>query len=148
MIGQRRSFAAAATGWGLGKVCGIPGLSTSAAGFVQCAAARSVTGTPACSASARLAGSSSQAQTSAPDAASARAATRPDLASPSTATVLPAYEGSWIMTLRSPQLQRGEAGQGQDGGDDPETDDDGGLRPALLLEVVVQRRHLEDALAG
>ena len=33
-------------------------------------------------------------------------------------------------------------------GDDPEADDDGGLRPALLLEMVMQRRHAEDALAG
>ena len=50
--------------------------------------------------------------------------------------------------IGSPQLQGGEAGHRQDGGDDPEADDDGRLGPALLLEVMVQRRHAEDALAG
>ena len=47
----------------------------------------------------------------------------------------------------SPELQGREAGDREDRGDDPEADDDGRLLPALLLEVVVQRRHAEDALA-
>ena len=46
-----------------------------------------------------------------------------------------------------PQLQRGQSNQGKNHGNDPETHDDGRLRPALLLEMVVERRHSEDALA-
>src|SRR5450631_2528836 len=49
---------------------------------------------------------------------------------------------------RSPQLQRGEAGQRQHHRDDPEPDHDLRLGPAQLLEMVVDRRHPEDALAG
>ena len=45
------------------------------------------------------------------------------------------------------QLQGGETNQGQDRGDDPEADDDGRLLPALLLEMMMQWRHGEDALA-
>src|ERR1700694_4254198 len=48
----------------------------------------------------------------------------------------------------SSDLQRRQAHQGQDHRDDPETDHDGGLGPALLLEVMMQRRHQEDAPAG
>src|SRR4051794_33467038 len=40
-----------------------------------------------------------------------------------------------------------EADRRADGGDDPEAQDDLGLRPRLQLEVVVDRGHLEDALA-
>src|SRR3546814_16418486 len=47
----------------------------------------------------------------------------------------------------SPELQRGEPGQGQDRRDDPEADDDGRLLPALLYEVMVERRHAEDPLS-
>src|SRR6218665_3498995 len=46
------------------------------------------------------------------------------------------------------QLQGRQADQGQDKGDDPETDDNGGLGPAGLLEMVVQRRHAEKALTA
>src|SRR5450631_429655 len=49
---------------------------------------------------------------------------------------------------RSPQLQRGEAGQRQHHRDDPEPDHDLRLGPAELLEVMVDRRHPEHALAG
>src|SRR5271167_2700458 len=51
---------------------------------------------------------------------------------------------STIMAV-SPQFQRGEPGDRQNPGDDPKPDDDGRLFPALLLEVMVQRRHAEDA---
>ena len=37
--------------------------------------------------------------------------------------------------------------QRQDHCDDPKANDDGGLAPAELFEMVVDRRHLEDALA-
>src|ERR1700720_1404077 len=46
-----------------------------------------------------------------------------------------------------PQLQRGEAGQRQHHRDDPEPDHDLRLGPAQLLEMMMDRRHLEDALA-
>ena len=46
---------------------------------------------------------------------------------------------------RSSDLQRRQADQRQDHRDDPEADDDGRLGPALLLEMVVQRRHQEHA---
>ena len=76
----------------------------------------------------------------------ARAVARPERASPSTTNDEPLSTARSI--IRSPQLQRREAGHRQDRGDDPEADDDGGLRPALLLEMMVQRRHAEDAPAG
>ena len=47
-----------------------------------------------------------------------------------------------------PQLDRHERDEREHDGEDPEADDDLGLRPALQLEVVVDRRHPEDALAG
>jgi hypothetical protein len=93
-----------------------------------------------------LAALSSQAVTSAPPAASASAVARPEPPSPKSATVLPLKVVTGIMA-RSPQLERGQADQAEDDGDDPEADDDLAFRPALLLEMVVDRRHLEDALA-
>src|SRR5450631_3293115 len=48
----------------------------------------------------------------------------------------------------SAQLQRGEAGQRQHHRNDPEPNHDLRLGPALLFEMVMQRRHAEDALAG
>ena len=46
------------------------------------------------------------------------------------------------------ELERGEADQREDQADDPEADDDRRLGPAELLEMVVDRRHPEHALAG
>ena len=46
------------------------------------------------------------------------------------------------------QLQAGQADQAQQHRDDPEAHHDLGLVPARLLEVVVQRRHLQDPPAG
>ncbi len=61
--------------------------------------------------------------------------------------VLPAKErGRDHVT--SPQLQGGEADQRQHDRDDPEADHDLALGPAELLEMVVDRRHQEHALAG
>src|SRR5882762_10220395 len=81
-----------------------------------------------------------------PAAFRARPVARPERASPSTTNDEPLSMPRSI--IRSPQLQGGEAGHRQDGGDDPETEDDGGLGPALLFEVMVQRRHAEDAAPG
>src|SRR5277367_842895 len=131
---------------GVGKLCGMPGLRISAAGVRQSIAARSTIGMPSACAASRAAAESSQASTVAPPLSSACAAARPERASPSTATVLPAMKPRSIIAL--PQLQGREADQRQHRGDDPEADDDGRLRPALLLEMMVQRRHAEDAAAG
>src|SRR5712664_2144374 len=51
-------------------------------------------------------------------------------------------------TTYSPQLQGGEAGQRQHHRDDPEPDHDLRFGPALLLKMVMDRRHPEHALAG
>src|ERR1700675_225633 len=51
-------------------------------------------------------------------------------------------------TTYSPQLQRGDAGQRQHHRDDPEPDHDLRFGPALLLEMVMDRRHPEYTLAG
>src|SRR4029077_2922929 len=53
-----------------------------------------------------------------------------------------------ISSPRSPQLQRGEAGQRQHHRDDPEPDHDLRFGPAKLLEMVMDRRHPENAFAG
>ena len=47
----------------------------------------------------------------------------------------------------SPQLQRRQSGKRQHDRNDPEADDNLRLGPALLLEVMVQRRHHEHALS-
>src|SRR5262245_11178634 len=67
----------------------------------------------------------------------------PLVPSPTTTTRL-----SFTSSNGSPELEAREAHERQKDGDDPEADDDLGLRPALLLVVVVNRRHQEDALAG
>src|SRR5438067_1107551 len=48
----------------------------------------------------------------------------------------------------SPQLQRGQPGERKHHRDDPEPDHDLRLGPAELLEMVVDRRHPENAFAG
>src|ERR1700760_2404170 len=53
------------------------------------------------------------------------------------------WRRSWLS-----ELQRGKADEREDHRNDPEANDDGGFLPAELLEVMVDRRHLEDALAG
>src|SRR5271154_6040263 len=145
MTGTAAARAAATTGCGFGWVWGIPGDSTSAAILDQSKPAGSSTGMRWLAAMARPKAASSQACTRAPPALSAAAAARPERASPSTATSRPRYAPTSI--IPSPQLERGEAGDREDRGDDPEADDDGRLLPALLLEVMVERRHAEDALA-
>src|ERR1700744_3579360 len=84
--------------------------------------------------------------TSAPPALSAWQLASPEPPRPNTATVLPAKEVTGI--IGSAQLQRGEAGERQHHRDDPEADHDLRLGPAELLEMMVYRRHLEDAFTG
>src|SRR5260370_24622215 len=47
---------------------------------------------------------------------------------------------------RLTQLQRGQREKRKDQGQDPETDDDLGFRPAHQLKVMMNGRHAEDAL--
>src|SRR5262249_11306993 len=97
---------------------------------------------------------SSHPITSAPPANSALALARPEVPSPNTATLRPEKEATGIMielpprSSPSPQLQGRQAGESQHDRDDPEADHDLRLGPAELLEMVMQRRHLEHALAG
>src|ERR1700743_2387694 len=101
---------------------------------------------PACAAFATLSAPSSPAITSAPPAFKAWQLASPDPPRPNTATVLPANEVTGIKS--SPQFQRGEAGQRQHHRNDPEPDHDLRFGPAQLLEMMMDRRHPEDALAG
>src|SRR6516225_5837124 len=110
----------------------------------QSAIFRSASGSPAAFTASRPFSPSSQAKTEAPPASKERPAASPDSPIPKTATVLPAKECASIML---PQLQRGQPNKGENHGNDPETHNNGRLGPALLLEMVVQRRHSEHALA-
>ncbi len=102
---------------------------------------------PSDAALATLSGLSSQAVTSAPPAISALAVAEPEPPRPKRATFFPASVVTGIMTA-SPQLQGGKAEHGKADGDDPEADHHLALGPALLFEMVVDRRHEEDAPAG
>src|SRR5579859_4060692 len=136
---------------GAGWVSGTPGDSMRAANCDQSAVARSTSGRPSACAAARLSGFSSHSATCAPPATSARAAARPVRASPNTATVFPSKPRTGIMACAwppLPQLQGGQAQQGQHDRDDPEADHDGRLRPAELLEMVVDWGHQEDPAPG
>src|ERR1700722_2585095 len=140
------SRAASTVQCGAGCVNGAPGVSTSAAKFAHDTLRKSAVIKPACAASASFSAPSSLAITSAPPAFKAWQLASPDPPSPNTATVLPAKEVTGI--TRSPQLESGEAGQRQHHRDDPEPDHDLRLGPSLLLEMMMQRRHPEHALAG
>src|SRR3954452_9771678 len=132
---------------GTGWVNGTPGASTSATKFVQETLRKSAVMKPACAALATFSALSSAAITSAPPAFSAWHEASPEPPRPNTATVLPANEVTGIMAQPSAQLQSGKAGQCQHHRDDPESDDELRFGPALLLEVVMDRRHPEHALA-
>src|SRR6202166_2151383 len=131
---------------GLGCVSGAPGVSTSAAKFFHESFRKSAVIKPAFAASASLSAPSSLAITSAPPAFKAWQLASPDPPRPNTATILPAKEVTGINS--SPQFQRGEAGQRQHHRNDPEPDHDLRFGPAQLLEMVMDRRHPEDAFAG
>src|SRR5215510_1287704 len=85
--------------------------------------------------------------TRAPLRASNSAAATPLLAAPTTTTRRPSTVNDSLRTP-SPQLQRRETEQRKDDGDDEKARDHLGLAPSNELEVVMQRRHLEHALAG
>src|SRR4029453_85990 len=133
---------------GAGCVSGAPGVKISAEKFVHDTVRRSAVVNPACAALATLSAEASPATTSAPPAFSAWQLARPQPPRPNTATVLPAKEVTGIIAHCSPQLQRGEAGQRQHHRDDPEPDHDLRLGPALLLEMMGDRRHPPHALSG
>src|SRR5882757_9280935 len=130
---------------GAGWVSGAPGVNISAAKFAHDTLRRSAVAKPACAALATLSALSSPATTSAPPAFSAWQLASPEPPRPKTATVLPANDVTGIKA--SPQFQGGEAGQRQHHRDDPEPDHDLRFGPALLLEMVMQRRHPEHALS-
>src|SRR5258707_5050632 len=140
------SRAASADQCGAGWVSGAPGVSTRAAKFAHDTLRKSAVTKPACAAFARLSALSSPAITSAPPAFSAWQEASPEPPRPNTATVLPEKAVTGIID-RSPQLQRGEASERQHHRDDPEADHDLRLGPAELLEMMMDRRHAEDALA-
>src|ERR1700754_3045156 len=147
---MRASRAASTVQCGAGWVSGAPGVSTNAAKFAHETLRKSAVMKPASAALATLSALSSPAITSAPPAFRAWQLASPEPPRPNTATVLPANEVTGIMigTTSSAQLQCRKAGQRQHHRDDPEPDHDLRLGPALLLEMMVQRRHPEHALAG
>src|SRR6185436_12574791 len=79
--------------------------------------------------------------TRAPRLRSSSAAASPLRAAPTTTTLRPSTEKA-CSAMRSPQLQRGEAEQGEDHRDDQKAGDDLRLAPADQLEMVVDLRHL------
>src|SRR6266851_2130833 len=124
----------------------MPGLITSAVTFDQSMLDGSARRTPASAAALREMSLSSQAAQSTPAALRARTVARPERASPSTTNDEPLSTPRSI--IGSPEFQGGETGHRQDGGDDPEAKDDRRFGPALLLAMVMQRRHAKDATAG
>src|SRR5271157_5208372 len=95
----------------------------------------------------------SETATRAPCFSRKRALATPDLPSPTTSTRLPLISiidssativprfSAWLA-----QLQRGESKECKHQGGDPETHNHLGLTPAQQFEMVVNRRHLENAL--
>src|ERR1700726_2055606 len=132
---------------GAGWVSDTPGASTSAVNLDQSASRRSAVGMPAACALATLCSLSSKATTSAPPASSAFAHASPEPPSPNTATFLSAKVVIGITTTL-PQFQGRQPGQRQHDCNDPEADDNLRLGPAELLKMVMDRCHLENALAG
>src|SRR6187399_3054947 len=85
-------------------------------------------------------GRESHTRTRAPWPAHQRAMARPEAPRPRISTFM--LDRS--LMLPSTQLQAGQADQAQQHRDDPEADHDLRLGPAGFLEMVVQRRHLQD----
>src|SRR5690606_26246169 len=131
---------------GLGWVSGTPGDSTKDEKPDHSAVLRSPVAMPSPAAFATLSGLSSHATTSAPPSLSASAVAIPEPPRPKRATRFPPKERAGIIQL--PQLQAGKPDQRQDHGDDPEADHHLAFGPAKLLEMVMDRRHQEDAAAG
>src|SRR5262252_41088 len=136
---------------------GTPGLITirSASANVSARCPPSSSATPswrsgsASDASVRV----SDTVTRAPRFASSSAAAMPLLAAPATVTRLPFTSGSRATShepraTTSPQFQRRQTEQREDDSDNHEPADDLRLAPPALLEVVMNRSHLEDTLTG
>src|SRR6478609_9191083 len=83
----------------------------------------------------------SHAETVAPSRNASVAAARPLRPTPRIATCFPAR-----VMVQLGNLEQGEAEQGEHDGNDPEADDHLVFMPAEKLEMVVDRRHLEDPL--
>src|SRR3954469_24278771 len=91
-------------------------------------------------------GRESHTRTRAPWPAHQRAMASPEAPSPRISTVFSDRSfTSWQFVMTSTQFQARQADQAQQHRDDPEADHDLRLGPAGLLEMVVQRRHLQDA---
>src|SRR4051812_24455756 len=99
--------------------------------------------------------------TSAPRSRSASAAAAPEIAAPATTTRLPSYRftrdplpghDKRALAERTGREELGVEDAETEGdsqpGDDPEPHDDGVLDPPGQLEVVMDRRHVEDPFAG
>src|SRR6202049_1854781 len=89
-------------------------------------------------------GRSSVAVTRAPRAAQKSAVAMPVRANPTTSTCLPASSIPGFNSL--PQFQRRQRKQREDQRRDPEPHDNFRFAPSSQLEMMVQRRHAEDAL--
>src|SRR5205085_5161240 len=135
------------TACGCGCVRAMPGLRINAATVSQGHETQLGTLAPYDAATSRLASLSSRAKTSAPPALNASIADRPERARPNTPTVLPRKQVTSIMN-RSPEFQRRKADESEHHGDNPEADHNRRLAPAELLEMMMNRRHAEDAFAG
>src|SRR5260370_2002507 len=90
---------------------------------------------------------SSVAVTWAPRATQRRAVATPVRASPTTRTRLPSSSIPGRTVTWLPQLQRGERKQRKNQSHDPTAHDDFRFAPAGQFEMMMQRRHAEDALA-
>src|SRR5690606_19752560 len=128
----------------MGAVGGTPGLSTRTSHAASCVtvwppvsttAPSARTSAAACSTSVDV--PASDTNTSWPRALARRAAVVPLRASPRMPTRMPL-----------PDLQRAERDQAEQQPEDPEPYDDLALRPARLLEMMMQRRHQEQSLAA
>src|SRR5215207_4237766 len=133
---------------GAGWVSGTPGLSTRVSKGERSSRSRSPSAMPWAFALPRAISESSQAVTMAPPRFRASATARPERARPKTATFFPCIDLAANIERRIlSELEGGEAEQRQHKGDDPETDHDRRLLPALLLKMMMQRRHGEYAPA-
>src|SRR5882672_3026043 len=153
--------AAATCGW----VSGTPGLNTikSALSKVSDRCSPSSRAMPAsrrrCSSSVRSSlGRRSVSVTRAPRSASSSAAATPLRAPPTTVTFWPSTENgraaplcafcSLLLSMSLTQLQRRQAEQREDDSQNQKPGDHFRFAPADQLEVMMERRHLEHALAG
>src|SRR5215212_414456 len=133
---------------GAGWVSGTPGLNTRVSKGERSRRSRSPSVMPWAFALPRAVSESSQAVTIAPPRLRASATARPERASPKTATFFPCIDLAANIEGRIlSELERGEAEQRQNEGDDPEADHDRRFLPALLLKMMMQGRHGEYAPA-